>query len=120
MLVLAMCALGFSLDVTRTTAELSVARRNLGGAVAGGRAVFAGGCMDTGSQYACDSPTNVVDVLQPAEHGASVVKSGLALSTARGFIAGCGLGPHAVFAGGGTQGISPHSAVADVIDATAL
>lgn len=93
--------------------HLSEARRDLGAAAAGGKVFFAGGCRDTDNAYVCDEATATVDVFDAS---GSVGK--VNLSEARGWPAGCGVGSQAVFAGGGKGGNDPHSATADVLDAT--
>lgn len=109
-------ALASSWNVTRTVGRLSSARRDLGGAVAGGRVFFAGGCSDTASPYQCLEPSAAVDVFSVS----GVASSAPPLSIARGWACGCGVSGLAVFAGGGTSGSKPHSPVADVINASDL
>lgn len=101
-------------DFVQSTAKLASPRRDLGGAVAGGRAYFAGGCSDTASPYECLSPTAAVDIVTPD----GTVTAAAPLSVPRGWATGCGISKFVLFAGGGTGGAAPHLAVGDVIDTT--
>lgn len=83
--------------------------------MAGGKIFVAGGCTNSDNVYGCESPSDVVDVLD-----ASGVVGSAKLSVARGWAAGCTVGDKAVFAGGGTGSLDPKSTVGDVIDASTL
>ena len=104
-----------------STLQLSVARRDLGGATvtvgSEEQAVFAGGCTLKGigpsTPFICDKASAVVDVVSPK----GTVRQGPPLSEARGWVATCSSpGSNMVaMAGGGTSGTGHHSRVGDVI-----
>jgi hypothetical protein len=99
-------------NYTAKVAHLSVARRDLGGVAAAGSFYFGGGCNDTGSQFTCTSPSNLIDVFTPQGQASGIHL----LSEARGWPSACALNGEVVFAGGGTVQDDPHSRVGDVID----
>jgi hypothetical protein len=113
--------LGEALRFAHRVAKLSSARRDIGAASVGGRAVFAGGCNRTGdyaTQFVCTTGTSPnVDVFS-AE---GVLESTVVLGEPRGWICAAPSGTSAVvLAGGGTSGVEPHSRAADVLDLDTL
>eukprot|EP00747_Dinoflagellata_sp_TGD_P170986 gnl/TRDRNA2_/TRDRNA2_203908_c0_seq1.p1 gnl/TRDRNA2_/TRDRNA2_203908_c0~~gnl/TRDRNA2_/TRDRNA2_203908_c0_seq1.p1 ORF type:complete len:410 (-),score=59.59 gnl/TRDRNA2_/TRDRNA2_203908_c0_seq1:90-1319(-) len=94
--------------------HLSEARRDIGIAVASGKAYFAGGCKDTYSAYNCDSPTATVDIFTANGSAGTATP----LVEARGWPAGCAVGSKVLFAGGGTNHRKLHSRTADILDAS--
>ena len=97
----------YNSSLTRTTAtNLSVARHYLVGCSIGDYALFAGGYAYTGSSSGSSS-SSTVDA-----YNSSLTKTTVTnLSVARNDLAGCSIGDHALFAGGGTGGSATLSSV---------
>lgn len=119
--MVSLATLGFAhtTSVRHATHSLSVARRDIGGAAAGGKVIFAGGCTGGFSVYTCEKPSAVIDILtvEDSDSNAFQIKSAsAALSTPRGWPSTCAVGNKVAFLGGGVSGSRPHSRVLDVFD----
>lgn len=104
-----------------TPGKLTSARRDMGAAVAGNLAIFAGGCSQRASsslpaEYDCGVASSVVEAVDAT----GTVVHTAALGAPRAWPAACSPdNATVVFAGGGVSGAVPHSTLGDAVTLSA-